>query len=72
MYCAHAFTMPLHSGCTLTTAGMHVSLLAGRRVLLLHLPAILAKPSSAVPARRTFRTGIVAMGKEGEHCYKYG
>ena len=49
-----------------------MSLLAGRRVLLLHLSAVFARSPSAVPAPRTFRKGIVAMGKEGEHCYKYG
>ena len=69
--CTHTFPVPLHSVFSLTTAGMHVSLLAGRRVLLLHLSAVIARSPSAVPAPRTFRKGIVAMGKEGEHCYKY-
>ena len=72
MKCTYAFPALLHSGFILTTAGMHMSLLAGRRVLLLHLSAAFARSPSAVPAPRTFRKGIVAMGKEGEHCYKYG
>ena len=72
IHCTHTFPVPLYSVYSLTTAGMQVSLLAGRRNLLLHLSAVFARSPPAVPAPRTFGKGIVAMGTEGEHCYKYG